>query len=355
MRRLGSRLAATVAAALVAGALALPAAVAANTGEPIAQTGGMTVTLPLLGVPGGVAVAVTLDPVGNISAVTLTPPGDFTAGTTEPGFVKFANVAGTTTVSVTAKGDKLSVRAKSATLADLVGPGSWSANVFGPGTLSTVAYTVGNDGSGHPTLAIGAVTPAAGVTATVIPPTMHTGDHGASASGGVTFEKGGFVKRLGISVKVGEDGHASLKVTLSGKDRQKLSGTLAELVAAGSRTWSAHLCDGTAVAVVYHVAADGTVVFDSSSPATPTTTVKSGKHGLKVRFDGTKVSVKISLRTNDDGSYTLKVKGSSGKCGGDGEHDGDHHDGASGFGGDHGGAWGSGKEHDGGSHGGDDH
>jgi hypothetical protein len=76
------------------------------------------------------------------------------------------------------------------------------------------------------------------------------------------------------------------------------------------------------VSVAYHVAADGTVAFDSS--VGPTASVKSGEHGLKVRFDGTKVGVKISLRQNEDGTYTLQVKGSSGHCGG-GEHDGESH------------------------------
>jgi hypothetical protein len=321
MRRLGSRLAATLAVALVTGALALPAAVAANTGEPITQTGGMTANLPLLGVPGGLTVAVTLDPVGNISGVVLTPVGDFTATTTEPGMVKFSNAAGTTTVSVKAKGDKLSIGAKTATLAGLVGPGTWAANVFGPGTMSTVAYTIGVDGSGNPTVTIGTVTPGAGITFEVLPASGDSDDDDASASAGVRFELNGYVKRLKIAVKVDhEDGRASLRITLSGKDRQKLTGTLVAL--GGARTWSAHLCDGTVVSVAYHVDADGTVAFDSS--VGPTASIKSGEHGLKVRFDGTKVGVKISLRQNEDGTYTLQVKGSSGHCGG-GEHDGESH------------------------------
>lgn len=317
MRRRTWRFAGRFSAAVLAvGLLAFPAGVAATTSEPIAQTGGMTATLPLLGT--SLTVDVTLDTVGNISGVTLTPPGDFASTKTRPDSVKLANAAGTTTVSVKAKRDKLSISARSARLADLVGDGTWSADVFGTGAKSTVAYTIGDDGSGNPTLAIGAVTPVSGITAEVIAPRMKVEGDEAKASGGVTFSREGFVKRLKISVEVDtEDGHASLKITLSGKDRQTLTGSLADL--AGARTWSAHLCDGTAVSVSYHVAADGTVVYDGATGAPAT--AKSSEHGLKVRFDGTKVGVKIKLRANDDGTFTLVVKGSSGKCGGD-KHDG---------------------------------
>ncbi len=317
MRRRIWRLAGRFSAAVLAvGLLAFPASVAATTNEPIAQTGGMTATLPLLGT--SLTVDVTLDTVGNISGVTLTPPGDFTTTKTKPDSVKLANAAGTTTVSVKAKQDKLTISAKSAKLADLVGDGTWSADVFGTGAKSAVAYTIGDDGSGNPTLAIGTVTPASGVTAEVIAPKMESGGDEAEASGGVTFSHDGFVKRLKISVEVDtEDGHAGLKITLSGKDRQSLSGSLADL--AGARTWSAHLCDGTAVSVNYHVAADGTIAYDGATGAPAT--AKTGEHGLKVRFDGTKVSVKIKLHANDDGTFTLLVKGSSGKCGGGDSHD----------------------------------
>ncbi|MEK6721746.1 MAG: hypothetical protein AABZ33_13915 [Chloroflexota bacterium] len=322
MKRLGSRRARGLAAVVALGLLTFPAAAAANTSEPIAQTGGMMTTLPLLGTT--LTVDVTLDPVGNISGVTLTPVGDFASTTTEPGIVKFANTAGTTKVTVRAKGDRLSISAKSAALADFVGAGTWSADVFGTNADSTVPYTIGADGSGSPTLSIGTpTTPDPSITWELKPPSTDADDDGdASASGGVIFAHDGFTKRLKISIEVDqEDGTAHLKITLSGKDRQKL--TAAPGVLAGARTWSAHLCDGTAVAVNYTVGADGTVTFDSATGGT--VTVKTSDHGIHVRFDGTKVGVKIRVRTNEDGTSTLVVKGSSGKCG-DAE-DSDSHDG----------------------------
>jgi hypothetical protein len=304
-------------AAMLAGLLAFPVGAAATTNEPIAQTGGMTATLPLLGT--SLTVDVSLDTVGNISGVTLTPSGDLTAQTEKPTVVKYANTAGTTTVSVKAKGSRLSISAKSATLADLVGDGTWAADVFGTGADSTVPYTIGDDGSGAPTLAIGTVAPASGITAEVKAPVMKAEDDEASASGGVTFSHDGYVKRLKISVEVDrEDGHAHLRITLSGKDRQTLTASLAEL--AGPKTWSAHLCDGTPVAVNYHVdETAGTVMFDSATGAPATATAR--EHGLSVRFDGTRVGVKVSLQAIDGGAYKLVVKGRSGSCGDSGNHE----------------------------------
>lgn len=319
MRRIGARLAATLSAALLIGLLAIPASAAATTGEPIAQTGGMSATLPLLGA--SLTVDVTLDATGNITGVALTPTGVVSQTKADATFVKFANAAGTTTVSVKAKGDRLSISAKSASLADLLGSGTWSADVFGTGAASSVAYTVGNDGTGNPTIALGTITPAATVTATAGTPKSESEDGESSASVRVVFARDGFIKVLKISVSVDlTDGHAGLKITLTGKDRQKTTGTLAELSLVPVRTWSAHLCDGTAVSVTYHVAADGTIVYDGATGGT--TTVKTREHGISVRFDGTKVGVSISLRTNEDGTYTLVAKGTSGRCDSTGSHDG---------------------------------
>lgn len=348
MKKRGSRLATGLVAALLLGLVAVPAAFAQTNG-PIAQTGGMTAVLPLFGSP-GLTVAVTLDTVGNISGVALTPSGVVTQTSADPTLVKFANTDGTTKVKVRAKGDKLSISARSAALGDFVGAGTWSANVFGTGTAS-VGYTIGDDGSGNPTLAIDTPSVPGGVTAVVKDVKTFSEDEHAFAFGGVTFTADGFVKRLSISIGVDkESGKASLRITLTGKDRQTLSDSLAALAAAGNRTWSAYLCDGTTqVSVTYKVNLDGTVSFVSATPDVPAAVVKTSDKGFRVRFDGTKVGVSVSLKANEDGTtYTLRVKGSSGNCGG---HDKPHHDGHDGD--HHGdgdkGGWGSGSR-DGGSH-----
>ncbi len=324
MNRSGSRLGAALIGSMLLGLLAVPAAALAQTNGPIAQTGGMTTVLPLFG-SSGLTVVLTLVPnSGNVASVALTPATSIVApvvpASTDPNIAKFANAAGTTKVTVKAMGDKMSVSAKSASLADFIGAGTWSANVFGTGIV-TVGYSIGNDGSGKPTLVIGVPSVVAGVTSVVTAPTTHSDSDGeATASGGITFSAGGFVKRLSITIEVDKvGGPAHLRITLSGKDRQKVSDTLAALVAAGNRTWSGYLCDGTTqVTVTYKVNADGTVSFVSATPAVPAAVVTTSDKGFRVRFAGTNVGVSASLRLNDDGTtttYTLNVQGSSGKCG----------------------------------------
>jgi hypothetical protein len=299
---------------------AFPGAAAANTNEPIAQTGGMTASFNLLGT--SMTVGVQLDAVGKITQVTLDPNNVVTAKKTTDHSVRFTNADDTVKVSVRAKGSTLSISARS-TLAGLKGPGTWSADVFGTGAKSSVKYTVGSDG-GAPTLKIDDVSAAAGITSTTSGPTAKNGDKHSWAGAKVTFSHAGYVKRLTIFVAVNEgSGKASLSIVLSGRDKLKLEGSLADL--AGARTWSAHLCDGTAVSVAYHVAADGTVVYDGATGAP--VKEKSFKSGFIARFNGTNVGVFVGLRKTDDG-YRLLVFGNSGHCGkpggGDDKH-GDHH------------------------------
>jgi hypothetical protein len=300
--------AATLGIALVA-LLALPAAVFANTSGPIAQTGGMTATLPMFG--SQLTVAVQLDVVGNVSAVDLDPVGTYTATKVGPHAVSFETADGTSQVKIKAKGDKLSIKAKVATLASLAGSGTWSADVFGTSEPTTVGYTIGIAPDGTPTLAIDSVVAPASIVVEQGTPTTKSSDHGSSASARISFASNGFTKKLSIKVSVkAEGGAASLSITLSGKDKQKLSGTLAELV--GSHAWSGHLCDGTAVGIAYDVLADGTAVFGSATGAPAT--AKAGEHGFSVKFDGTKTKVKVSLSEKEDGTWSLKVSAKTDKC-----------------------------------------
>jgi hypothetical protein len=335
--RLAARVSGFAALALM---LALPAGVAATTNEPIAQTGGMSATVPLLGT--SLTVNVTLAATGDISGVGLSPATGLaqTSPTTDKEVVKFSTSDGTTKVTVKAIGSRLSIVAKSSTLASIEGAASWSADVFGTGSKSTVPSTIGDDGSGHPTLAIGSASTPSGIAATAIPVKSKTSGDRSSVSGGVTFAYQGFVKRLTITVSVDKDGKAAEKITLSGKDRQKLSGSLADL--AGARTWTAHTCDGTKVTVAYHVASDGTIAYDGATGGTakekafsfpnglgedwnkfkdktkpstaPKTTIVS-VNGISVRFAKTRVGVQIALVKKSDGTYTLVVNGRSGNCG----------------------------------------
>jgi hypothetical protein len=332
MRRLGVPTARALAgAAAVAMLLALPAGALAVTNVPIAQTGGMTVTMPIMA--SGLTVTVVLDTAtGNITSTTVSDPL-LTQTSTSQSFVKFANTGSTEKVTVKAVGSKLAISAKVTTLAELLGTGTWSADVFGTGTKTAVGYTIGDDGSGNPTVTLnGDPTPLpSGATWTAMTPKTGDGDSEATATAGGSFSYQGFTKQLRITVTVDkEDGYARLGITLTGRDRQVLTGTLAALAAAGPRTWSGIQCDGTPVSVTYHVEAtgSGSVVFDSS---TPTGAVSSSiESGIAVYFPKTNVGVVIRLRDNGDGTYTLQVVGHSGNCGKPSHkgQQGDHHAGS---------------------------
>jgi hypothetical protein len=328
-----TRLIAAPAALGLAALLALPLVALATTSDAIAQTGGMTVTLPGLGTP--VTVTVVLDASGNLSSVNLDPTNaaTYSASTVNGHAVSFVNAGGTTQVRVKAFGSKLSVGASAATLADLVGSGTWSANVFGAGTGSTVHYTVGSS-SGTPTLSIDSVSTSGGATSTTIAPVTKTGKDGSSVSGGATFTKDGFEKTLTIRVSVSSGGakKASIKITLTGRDVQKMAGPLATL--AGSHTWSGTTCAGTAVGLTYTVGLDGSVTYVSATGGTVTLggwdhglgfghgfwkgfgSDKESEHaatatpsdGFLARFDGTRLMVWVRLaQVPNSTDYALLV------------------------------------------------
>lgn len=282
--------------------LALPAAAFANTSGPIAQTGGMTVILPLLGSP--LKIAVTLDVVGNISNVDVDPVGDFSATHVGPHAVSFATTNGSTKVSVRALGDRMSVRASSKSLDNLVGSGTWSADLFGTGDTTKVNYTVGKAGDGSPTLKIDSVNAApSDVTVDQKPVQTMSNDWGSSASDRIDFTRNGFTKHLWIRVSLRKEGDpASLTFQLSGKDRQVLTDTLANLE--GTHTWTGLNCDGTPATVTFTVNHDGTVSFVS---AVPPATASDTDHGFRAHFDGTHSKVQVRLWQNKDGTWTLKV------------------------------------------------
>ncbi len=319
-RALPNRRAGIAAALAMAAVLAVPVAAFASTTDAIAQTGGMTATLPLLG--SSLTVQVTLDANGNLSQVNLDPVGDYTASKLNGHAVTFDSTAGGTQVKIKAHGASLSIGATAATLDALVGPGTWSADLFATGEKSSVAYTVGNN-AGAPTVTIGTVTPATGVTSVIgTPEALHAkhfeshdqnGDQVAVAA--VSFTKDGYTKTLSITVRVvtGDKPHASLKLTLTARDRQILTGTIAEL--AGNHTWSGKTCDGTAIGITYTVNADGTLTYVSATGGT-VTTHDFGK-GFLASFDGTHAFVNVSIHQDEQvaGNYTVKVRFQRFGCG----------------------------------------
>ncbi len=330
----------------LAALLVLPGAAFAGSSGTIAQTGGMTATLPILGT--SLAVGVTLDASGNLSQVNLDPVGAYTATTLGTHAVTFATADGVTKVKIRASGSRLSIKAGTASLDNLLGSGTWSADVFGTKAKSMVGYTIGKASDGSPTVTIDSVSVAAGITATTLPGKTASDKEGASASAGVDFAMNGFVKhlRIAVGVRAERDHKASLSITLSGLDRQQLTGTLASL--AGDHTWSGALCNGTAVTATVAVAADGTVTFRNATGAPATSSPFGGvgllkeadaawrEHGgfggvlpgdkpvgpggmfvsgVKVSFTGTDTMVVAAVLKLADGSYVLAISGIGGHCG----------------------------------------
>ncbi len=326
--------------------LVLPAAAFAGSSGTIAQTGGMTATLPILGT--SLSVGVTLDASGNLSQVNLDPVGTYTATALGAHAVTFATADGVTQVRIRASSSRLSIKAGSASLDNLLGSGAWSADVFGTKSKSIVGYRIGKASNGAPTVAIDSVSAAPGITSTTVPGKGTSDKKGARASAGVDFAMNGFVKHLLITVSVRPDGThpATLSITLSGLDRQRLTGTLASL--AGDHTWSGALCSGTAVSATVNVAADGTVTFKSATGAPATSAAfpgigfsgDAGLHGwehdgfggmfpgdelaglggtlvsgVKVSFTGTGTMVAAAVLKLADGSYALSINGLGSHCG----------------------------------------
>ena len=305
--------------------LALPVVALAGTTDAIAQTGGMTATLPLLG--SSLTVSVTLDGSGNLSQVNLDPVGTYSASQLNGHAVSFVSADGTTQVRIKAHGSKLAIGATAGSLDAFVGSGTWSADVFGTGAKSTVGYTVGNS-SGMPTLSIDSVSAAAGVTGTAAAPVSKSGKDGSSVAATVTFAKDGYEKKLTIRVGVSSEGtkKASLRITLTGRDIQKLAGTLADL--AGSHAWTGKTCAGAAVGLTYTVNADGTMTYVSATGGTVTLGKsehgfgkESDQHsssnpatGFTARFEGTKLVVRVNLVKLPDGTYALAIGYRKGDC-----------------------------------------
>jgi hypothetical protein len=320
--RSGLRAAIAGVAGLAAVGIGLP--VFASTNQPIAQTGGATVEIPLLG--STLKITVELDTTsGDIKAVNLDNPAGFVATKDTPQRVRFEKgTDGTTAVNVATKNDKLKIGVKSATLKDLEGSGTWSADVFGTGAAS-VGYTIGEDANGGPTIAIATPTVPVDVTATVKTDAgmasgfsgWHGGDHGDngdSATGWVTFKSKGYTKVLTISVRVdsGDNatpGTAHLSFVLRGRDIQR--GTLADI--AGDHTWKGRLCDGTDASITYNV--DATTGALKVTATTPAADVQTNDKGAVVSFtQGNKVMIRVFTPDSADGQAAVAVKAFGRHC-----------------------------------------
>ncbi|MEE8498500.1 MAG: hypothetical protein V3S62_08190, partial [Acidimicrobiia bacterium] len=181
-----------------------------------------TVVLPLLGSP--LSIEITFDSDGILQEVLIDPAAGFTPVTSddsddsESDEIKFVFANGDVEIKIESEHGKLETKIKATSLAALLGPGSWSADVFGTGPVF-VSYTV-VDGS---TISIDGVTAPDGVDYRIGDLEFEVDDDGETkASVKITFVLDGVERTFKIKVEVEteEDGstEAKLKLTLSGFD-----------------------------------------------------------------------------------------------------------------------------------------
>jgi hypothetical protein len=251
-----------------------------------------TVTsLPLLGT--SLIVDVTSAPGGALASVDVSPNTGLTATTDRPGKVRFVNADGTAKVEVSSRGGGQNVEAKAGQLSDVAGPGTWSGDVFGTGTATTVNFTTVANPDGSPGIT-GVTT--SDTTAEIGDVRTRSHDDSQEASLSIRFTSG--IQSRSLTIRVSTSSHdgqsrAKVAVSLSRVNGQSLPA--ADVV--GAQVWNGVLCDGTPASISYTVNADGSI---SGASATPAATIdqQSGS-GIKVQFADNQ-SVRIRVKSSDD-------------------------------------------------------
>jgi hypothetical protein len=266
-----------------------------------------TVTLPLFGAP--LTIDLMTGPGGALSSVTINPADGWTAPQVKPNRVAFVNDDGTAKVVVRSReGGGQRIDAKAGTLADLVGPGRWTGDVFGNGVTTTVDFSIADRGDGTPDIVGIGVTGASGI----VGPVRYDDDlddwhDKSSAKVTITFTESApnatLTRQLTIkaTVEIGDDddgGDTEAKVRISlSKIKQSAPD---QPVAAGPGSWTGVLCDGTTATVAYVLSDDGVLTVGSVTPEPDR--VKSEGRMVEVRFDGGE-RVRLLVKRTDGGLW----------------------------------------------------
>lgn len=180
-------------------------------------------TLPVLGT--GLSLTITRDATGAIASVGLDPADAATVIKEKDHKVVFLLSDEDTVVVVKARGGSVRTKVKADATADVTGPGSWSADVFGNGIV-TIPYTVSFDGI-TPTITIGEVIAPDGVTAEVGEAKTRTSDEGDRSSYKVKVKLTSDDERAKVTfvakVSVNDEGETKVRlaVDLKSYDRFK--------------------------------------------------------------------------------------------------------------------------------------
>jgi hypothetical protein len=189
-----------IAALMVA---AIPGVAFAGDGDPTSETDEYVITEVLATVPvlgAGLDLTITRGLDGAIESVALDPAAGATVLRESDHKVVFLLADGNTEVKIKSKDGRVQTKVSADSTADVTGPGSWSADVFGNGVV-TVPYTVSFNGNA-PTITVGQIVVPAGVTAEIGEPRIDS-DDGEE-----------FYYRISVSLTSGEEG---AKLTLKAK------------------------------------------------------------------------------------------------------------------------------------------
>jgi hypothetical protein len=178
-------------------------------------------SLPVLGT--GLNVTITRGEDGEISAVALDPADGSTVVKENDHKMVFLLSDGDTEVVVKVRRNTIQTQVKADATADITGPGSWSADVFGNG-LVTIPYTVSFEGNA-PIITLGEIVTPEGVTAEVGEPKARASDDGDKAfyKLKVRLASGEESAKVTLVAKtyVDDDGEVKVRFAVSVSDRSR--------------------------------------------------------------------------------------------------------------------------------------
>lgn len=178
-------------------------------------------SLPVLGT--GLNVTITRGEDGEISAVALDPADGSTVVKENDHKMVFLLGDGETEVVVKVRRNTIQTQVKADATADVTGPGSWSADVFGNGVV-TIPYTVSFEGNA-PIITLGEIVTPEGVTAEVGEPKAHVSDEGDKAfyKVKVRLASGEESAKVTLVAKtyVDDDGEVKVRFAVSVSDRSR--------------------------------------------------------------------------------------------------------------------------------------
>jgi hypothetical protein len=173
----------------------------------------------------GLDITITRGEGGTIDSVALDPSAGATVVKERDHKVVFLLADGNTTVKVKSREGSIRTKVSADATADVTGPGSWSADVFGTG-LVTVPYTI-SFVDNAPTITVGGVTAPADVIAEIGEPRVDSDDgEEFSYKIKVRLTSGDERATLTLAARTevdDDDGEVEVRVTssLSDRDRHK--------------------------------------------------------------------------------------------------------------------------------------